>query len=151
MIKNDFFLFLLTILFFPLVSFSQTKNCLPEGKNSISVYFKAVYNKADNGLPDSIHVKGKIISCCNGSCGWLCYGGTMEVELTEKIKDYPHKTIILVTACLAYSECGKIIDVISSKLLETDTQCYYQSVMNCYQGHDIPFYKLSEKETSKVE
>ncbi|MGZ4035934.1 MAG: hypothetical protein ACXVP4_13815, partial [Bacteroidia bacterium] len=66
MIKNVFLFSFVLLSIIPVQLFSQTKNCLPGGKDSVSSSFQVIYNKPNNGLPDSIHVKGKILSCCNG-------------------------------------------------------------------------------------
>jgi hypothetical protein len=126
-------------------NYEPDKNCLPDSIRSTAV----IYNSAYNGLPDSIHVKGKALSVCQGLCGTFCGGGTMEVQLSEKIQGYPYSVIYLVTAC-GFPKCDVMVDLHASKLLKTDTECYYQSIANCYDTKGIPFYKLSEAETAQI-
>ena len=113
----------------------------------------AVIRHTDKSLmPDSINVIGTLATTWSpGLCGMFCAGGTIKVRLKNKIPGYDHEFVYLVTACLSESVSSKSkVDVIATKLRIKEKECYYQSIINIFDSKGIPFYKLSEKETSKI-
>jgi hypothetical protein len=103
-------------------------------------------------LPDSIRVVGYLVDTpSRGMCGVFCMGGTIKIKLKEKIPGYNYQFAYLVTACLGTNITkGKLFDVIATKLKRHESECYYFNISNAFDSNGIPFYKLSERETAKI-
>ena len=113
----------------------------------------AVRHKNNSNMPDSLHIIGFIVNPpVRGMCGTYCSGGTIKVRLENKIPGYNFEFIYLVTACLKSDiNLNNQINVVATKLMEKETECFYISVSNVFDSQGIPFYKLSEKETTKIQ
>jgi len=122
----------------------------PELDNSTK--FKSLYiHDSKSKYPDSIEVNGIITKISKGFCGEICQGGTIKVKLKNKISGYNHNQVYIITACMVDNiKIGTRIKVIATKYSKSDNACYYSSVNNIIDSKGIPFYKLSELETSKI-
>ena len=114
--------------------------------------FPVIRHNTNSSLPDSIHVVGYLADApASGMCGGYCMGGTIKIKLKDKILGYNNEFVYLVTACLGDNITpGKLFDVTATKLRETESECYYVSIMNPFNSNGFPYYKLSEQETSKI-
>jgi len=103
------------------------------------------------GLPEEIHVIGTIREIGRGSCGIICLGGFIKVELEKGIENYDFKSVYLVTACLsAIVELGSKVNVVATIHTGREEECYYMSFTKPSDIEMPVFYKLTEMETSKV-
>ena len=108
-------------------------------------------------LPDTLVITGKIVAVSPGYCGYFCLGGTVKIRLTQSIAGYSSRYAFVVTACLDKPDTSRIVSVKASKLRQQEKECYYMSISNSINSQvaplsqAIPFYKLSEKETQKLE
>ncbi|MDJ1483086.1 hypothetical protein QNI16_21485 [Cytophagaceae bacterium YF14B1] len=148
MIKHLIFLLLLVTL---TSAFSQSSDNIPTGTNIVRSKKSVVYHNENNQLPDTLIVRGTINQILYGYCGYICMGGVVEVKLTQSLHNYPFNYAYLVTACLENGiTCGQKIVVNASKLTGTEKECYYQNVSGGIDSKGVPFYKLSESETKKI-
>ena len=60
---------------------------------------KIIPHDDKSSLPDSIIVNGYIANHKKGICGDICAGGTIKLELSEKVEGYPHSYMYIVTGC----------------------------------------------------
>ncbi|RYE90797.1 MAG: hypothetical protein EOO37_02050 [Cytophagaceae bacterium] len=110
-----------------------------------------------SALPDTLAITGKIVAVTNGYCGYCCWGGTVQIRLTQPIGDYSSRYAFVVTACLSKADTSRIVCVKASKLKQQEKECYYKNISNAIDSQAapllqaIPFYKLSEQETHKLE
>lgn len=108
-------------------------------------------------LPHTIAIVGKIVAVSPGYCSYYCWGGTVKVRLTEPIIDYGNRYAFVVTACLHETDTSCIVSVKASKLRQQEKECYYTNIGNTIDSQIVPhteampFYKLSERETRKLE
>jgi hypothetical protein len=102
-------------------------------------------------LPQQIRIVGTIRELSPGYCGTICEGGYIKVELDSSIPDFNFKSVYAITACLASGiEPGLKVDVIATLHTGKETECYYQNFDRPKDSQDYVFYKLSERETSKI-
>lgn len=114
---------------------------------------KEDYPRSGNfkGLPEEIHVIGTIREICNGSCGIICLGGFVEVELERSIQNYDFKSIYLITACLSTrGRFNRKVNLIATLHTGRETECYYRNYCKPSNIEMPVFYKLTEMETSKI-
>ena len=111
-----------------------------------------IRHQKNSSLPEKIHVVGNLDDFpVRGMCGFFCIGGTVKVKLKERIPGYRNNYVYLVTVCISDKATkGTEINVTASKLKAKEKECYYNSIMNVFDSNGIPFYKLSEEETSKI-
>jgi hypothetical protein len=144
-----------SILFALILLFSSTSAYCQTGKHG---HPQPVIRHSSNSiLPDTIAITGKIIAISPGYCGYFCLGGTVKIKLTEAIIGYNSRYAFVVTACLQEADTSRIVTVKASKLKQKEKECYYISIANDINSQAIPssegvpFYKLSERETHKLE
>ena len=124
---------------------------LPKAENQV-LQKNVVYHDLKSKLPDTIHIEGIIMDITLGYCGVYCIGGTISVKPEKQIEGYSASFVYLVTACMKPSvKIGTKINTLATKLTREDKECYYKSVLNSINSGGVPFYKLSEKETNKIE
>ena len=102
-------------------------------------------------LPDTIAITGKIVVVSYGYCGYICLGGTVKIELAQPIAGYNNRYAFVVTACLSKPDTSRIVSVKASKLKQQEKACYYRNISNGINSQAVPFYKLSERETHRLE
>lgn len=96
---------------------------------------------------DTIYVKGEIINYARAYCGILCIGGMIQVRLDSSYyeKDSSN-TVFVLTGCKDNeNKKGTRVNVIATRLLSTDTACYYKSFSKV-DTFSHSYYKLSEEE-----
>jgi hypothetical protein len=117
--------------------------------------FPVIGHGSDSPLPDSIHIIGTIAEDpARGVCGTYCTGGTVKVKLKDAISGYNSEYVYLITACLSVSvKKDAQVDVVASKYRNDVPvyECYYYTINNKFDSGGLPFYKLSEQETDKME
>ncbi|RYY00948.1 MAG: hypothetical protein EOO53_20505 [Gammaproteobacteria bacterium] len=101
--------------------------------------------------PNRIQVQGRIVQISYGTCGILCFGATVKVELTHEPKGYKGKFLYMVVPCLELPPKDSLINVLATKLYYKEKECYYQDILNVIDSKGKPFYKISEKEAAKIE
>jgi len=101
-------------------------------------------------LPDSIIVNGYIVTHKKGICGDICAGGTIKLELSEKVEGYPHSYMYIVTGCSTRETNSEIISLLVTKFTGKEKECYYKDVVEIIDSKDIPYYKISLLETEKI-
>jgi len=101
-------------------------------------------------LPDSIIVNGYIVTHKKGICGDICAGGTIKLELSEKVEGYPHSYMYIVTGCSTRETNSEIISLLVTKFTGKEKECYYKDVVEVIDSKDIPYYKASLLETEKI-
>ena len=106
---------------------------------------------ADNSLlPDTITVNGYIANHKKGICGDICAGGTIQLELSEKIEGYPHSYMYIVTGCTTGKTNPEIISLLVTKFIGEEKECYYKDVVEVIDSKGIPYYKISLLDTEKT-
>lgn len=99
---------------------------------------------------DTIHVVGTILAERPGYCGYFCYGGLIKVKLENKTAANISDILYIITACERNDiKVGTKVNLIATKLLTTDRECYYNSFAKL-DTLTHTYYKLSEKESAKL-
>jgi hypothetical protein len=111
---------------------------------------KIIPHDDKSSLPDSIIVIGYITNHKKGICGDICAGGTIKLELSEKVEGYPHSYIYIVTGCTVGETNPEIISLLVTKFTGEEKECYYKDVVEVIDSKDIPYYKTSLLETEKI-
>lgn len=111
---------------------------------------KIIPHDDKSSLPDSIMVIGYITNHKKGICGDICAGGTIKLELSEKVEGYPHSYIYIVTGCTIGETNPEIISLLVTKFTGEEKECYYKDVVEVIDSKDIPYYKTSLLETEKI-
>ena len=112
--------------------------------------YKIIPHDDKSPLPDSIIVNGYIATHKKGICGDICAGGTIKVELSEKVEGYPHSYIYIVTGCTTEKTNPEIISLFLTKFTGKEKECYYKDVVEIIDSKKIPYYKISLLETEKI-
>jgi hypothetical protein len=111
---------------------------------------KIILHEDESSLPDSIIVNGYIANHKKGICGDICAGGTIKLELSEKIEGYPYSYMYIVTGCTTGETNKEIISVSATKYTGEERECYYRDVVEVINSKDIPYYKISLLDTKKT-
>lgn len=111
---------------------------------------KIITHDDKSPLPDTIMVNGYITTHKKGICGDICAGGTIKLELSEKIEGYPHSYIYIVTGCTTGVTNKEIISVLVTKYTGEEKECYYKDVVEVIDSKGIPYYKISLLDTEKT-
>ena len=111
---------------------------------------KIIPHDDKSSLPDSIIVIGYITNHKKGICGDICAGGTIKLELSEKVEGYPHSYMYIVTGCTIGETNPEIISLLVTKFTGEEKECYYKDVVEVIDSKDIPYYKASLLETEKI-
>lgn len=111
---------------------------------------KITTHDSKSALPDTIIVNGYIANHKKGICGDICAGGTIKLELSEKIEGYPHSYIYIVTGCTIGETNKEIISVSVTKYTGKESECYYHDVVEVINSNGIPYYKMSLLDTEKT-
>ena len=111
---------------------------------------KIIPHDDKSSLPDSIIVNGYIANHKKGICGDICAGGTIKLELSEKVEGYPHSYMYIVTGCSTRETNSEIISLLVTKFTGKEKECYYKDVVEIIDSKDIPYYKISLLETEKI-
>lgn len=119
--------------------------------NQVSKSVPVVRHSSASTLPDTIAITGKIVAVSFGYCGYICLGGTVQIRLTQPISGYNFPYAFVVTACLNKPDTSRVVSIKASKLRQQEKECYYRNIANSINSQAIPFYKLSEWETHKLE
>lgn len=95
--------------------------------------------------PKTITATGKIVAITTGiSCGVFCGCGTIEIKLTEKIKDYDSLNVFVAVPCfnvIPKDYIDKTITIKLSLLLENNNDCFWNELpMNSIDSKGVPFY-----------
>lgn len=99
---------------------------------------------------DSLAVEGIIIDEIPGYCGIYCLGGMIKVKLDKNFSFNGIDTIYIITACATKNGYkGNRINVKATRLLDTDTECYYRNY-NRLDNHIGLTFKLSELESGRI-
>lgn len=112
--------------------------------------YKIIPHDDKSPLPDSIIVNGYIANHKKGICGDICAGGTIKLELSEKVEGYPHSYMYIVTGCSTRETNSEIISLLVTKFTGKEKECYYKDVVEIIDSKDIPYYKISLLETEKI-
>lgn len=139
---STFFLFLLN-------SFSAQITFDMQLSETSSKY-KIIAQNDSSPLPDSITVKGFISEHKKGICGDVCAGGTIKLELSEKVEGYPHSYMYIVTGCTTGAANKEIISLQVTHYTGKETECHYKDVVEIIDSKGVPYYKISIEETKKV-
>ena len=118
----------------------------------ISAPVPVVFGKEDDGLPEKLHVVGRIAKVSfSRACGGVYWSGTIKIKLLQKIANYPFQSVFVVVNCLEDSEnekkyLGKIVRLEVSKLYpklreyqDLDT-FYFELIDNTIDSGGVPFY-----------
>ena len=111
---------------------------------------KIITHDDNSPLPDTIIVSGYIAIHKKGICGDICAGGTIKLELSEKIEGYPYSYMYIVTGCTTGETNKEIISVSATKYTGEERECYYRDVVEVINSKDIPYYKISLLDTKKT-
>ena len=111
---------------------------------------KIIPHDAQSPLPDTIIVNGYIANHKKGICGDICAGGTIKLELSEKVEGYPHSYMYIVTGCATGETNKELISVLVTKFTGEEKECYYKDVVEIIDSKSIPYYKISLLETEKT-
>ena len=111
---------------------------------------KIIPHEDESPLPDSIIVNGYIANHKKGICGDICAGGTIQLELSEKVEGYPNSYMYIVTGCTIGETNPEIISLLVTKFTGEEKECYYKDVVEVIDSKGIPYYKISLLETEKI-
>lgn len=111
---------------------------------------KIITHDDKSPLPDTIIVSGYIAIHKKGICGDICAGGTIKLELAEKIEGYPYSYMYIVTGCAIGETNTKIISLLVTKYTGEEKECYYRDVVEVIDSKDAPYYKISLLDTEKT-
>ena len=112
--------------------------------------YKIIPHDANSSLPDTITVSGYIVNHKKGICGDICAGGTIQLELSEKVEGYPHSYMYIVTGCTTGETNPEIISLLVTKFTGAEKKCFYKDVVEVIDSKTIPYYKTSLSETEKT-
>ena len=110
----------------------------------------AITHNETTHFPDSLMVKGYIAAHKKGICGDVCAGGTIKLELAEKIEGYPYSYMYIVTGCTTAETSKEIITLNVTHYTGKEKECYYRDVVEVLDSKGVPYYKTSIEETKKV-
>ena len=111
---------------------------------------KITSHDANSSLPDTTTVIGYIVNHKKGICGDICAGGTIQLELSEKVEGYPHSYMYIVTGCTTGETNPEIISLLVTKFTGEEKECYYKDVVEVINSKAIPYYKISLLDTEKT-
>ena len=111
---------------------------------------KIIIHDDKSSLPDSITVNGYINTHTKGICGDICAGGTIKLELSEKIEGYPHSYMYIVTGCATGETNTEMISVLVTKYTGEEKECHYKDIVEVIDSKGVPYYKISLLETEKT-
>ena len=105
-----------------------------------------VYAKDDDGLPEKILATGTIVdaSVAGTYCGFTgATGGTLKINLSERVEGYNHEFLYVVVLCLAGKEnedlIGKPIKIKVNKLIKYPFKSAAR-LANHLDSGSIPYY-----------
>ena len=111
---------------------------------------KIILHEDESPLPDSIIVHGYIANHKKGICGDICAGGTIKLELSEKVEGYPHSYMYIVTGCTTGETNKERISVLVTKYTGKEKKCHYKDVVEVIDSNGLPYYKMSLLDTEKT-
>ena len=119
-----------TLLFAVFLGVNLTAQVVLDMKLSgTSSDYKIIPHDANSSLPETITVKGYIVNHKKGICGDICAGGTIQLELSEKVEGYPHSYMYIVTGCTTGKTNPEIISLLVTKFTGEEKECYYKDVV----------------------
>jgi len=112
--------------------------------------YKIVVHHDSTNYPDSLKVKGYIAAHKKGICGDLCAGGTIKLELSEKIEGYPHSYMYIVTGCTTGATNKGVVTLNVTHYTGNEKDCHYKDVVEILDSKGVPYYKTTIEDTKKI-
>jgi hypothetical protein len=119
----------LLVCILTIAAFAQKEDPPKLDPATISGPVPIVFGSPDDGFPDKITVHGIIrdLTFAQAYCGIVAWSGTLKIELTQKIENYPSNNVFLVEGCFYKPELDK------KKYLDKEIQLEVYKISPLYQ------------------